>query len=205
MGKAWVARSTKVQLLGALGFCIALYALEVESHLDEDDYEATCDIQSMGMSCSKVFNSSQAHILSHWGLVEPGSTYDLSLAILGLALYAAYFVAGTLWSYGLIPPTLRKNLFLMAACGGACFSCYLLYVLKFELGHMCVVCTGFHIVNFSMLSLAIFEYRRASRPALRARKAEAPAPPCARANPRHSCRTHAWPRPIGRSGKKKDE
>ena len=35
----------------------------------------------------------------------------------------------------------------------------LLYVLKFILGDFCIVCTGFHVVNFSMLVVAIFEYR----------------------------------------------
>ena len=41
---------------------------------------------------------------------------------------------------------------------GACFSCYLLYVLKFVLKDFCIVCTGFHCVNFSMLTLAVLEY-----------------------------------------------
>ena len=71
----------------------------------------------------------------------------------------------------------------MVAITGACFSCCacphslrrpcrfaithllhrraadLLYVLKFILGDFCIVCTGFHVVNFSMLAVAIFEFR----------------------------------------------
>ena len=35
----------------------------------------------------------------------------------------------------------------------------LLYVLKFILGDFCIVCTGFHVVNFSMLAVAVLEYR----------------------------------------------
>ena len=52
-----------------------------------------------------------------------------------------------------------KPLFLTVASAGACFSVYLLYVLKFILGDFCIVCTGFHCVNFSMLAVAIYEYK----------------------------------------------
>ena len=41
----------------------------------------------------------------------------------------------------------------------ACLLADLLYVLKFILGDFCIVCTGFHVVNFSMLAVAVLEYR----------------------------------------------
>lgn len=59
------------------------------------------------------------HILSHWGLVPKGHLLDLSLALLGVILYAAYIVAATLWNY--IP--FRTQIFLTVATIGACFSC----------------------------------------------------------------------------------
>ena len=49
-------RATKVQLLGLAGLVIALYACSVEAHMDEDDYEALCDI-SATFSCTEVFKS----------------------------------------------------------------------------------------------------------------------------------------------------
>ena len=52
----------------------------------------------------------------------------------------------------------RKSLFLTVATCSAAFSVYLLYVLKFILGDFCIVCTGFHCVNFSMLAVALFEF-----------------------------------------------
>eukprot|EP00908_Phaeocystis_cordata_P007632 Transcript_18287.p3 GENE.Transcript_18287~~Transcript_18287.p3 ORF type:complete len:122 (-),score=61.73 Transcript_18287:589-954(-) len=115
------------------------------------------------MSCTAVFSSSYAHLFSHWGLVPKGHPLDLSLAIMGMGLYGAYFVAACLWY--LLPPTFRSSLFLTVAAGGACFSCYLLYVLKFILKDFCIVCTGFHCVNFSMLTLAILEYSSPDPPA----------------------------------------
>ena len=35
----------------------------------------------------------------------------------------------------------------------------LLYVLKFILGDFCIVCTGFHCVNFTMFAQACLEFR----------------------------------------------
>ena len=137
-----------------LGFFIAMYALSVESHLDEPGYEAACDLGA-AFSCTAVFKSPYAHLLSHWGLVPVGDALDLSLAVAGMLLYGAYFVAGALWP--VVP--FRAQLFITVASAGAVFSCYLLYVLKFILRDFCIVCTGFHCVNFSMLALAIFEFR----------------------------------------------
>ena len=67
------------------------------------------------MSCTAVFKSSYAHLFSHWGLVPKGHPLDLSLAILGLTLYTAYFVAGCLWPA--LPPGFRSRLCLTVAAG----------------------------------------------------------------------------------------
>ena len=88
-------------------------------------------------------------------LVPKGSQYDLGLASAGLILYAAYFFAACKWRSS----HFASQVFLTVATCGALFSCYLLYVLKFILGDFCIVCTGFHVVNFSMFSVAIYEYR----------------------------------------------
>ena len=45
------------------------------------------------------------------------------------------------------------------------FSCYLLYVLKVLLDDFCVVCTTFHVINFSTLVFgAVPAYRAAAAP-----------------------------------------
>lgn len=148
-------RSRKVQLLGLLGFAISMYALSVEANLNNPDYEALCDFGA-SFSCTAVFSSKYAHILSAWGVVPAGHPLDLSLAVAGMLLYGAYFVAGgPLWS---VMPA-RAAVFLTVASCGAAFSCYLLYVLKVILKDFCIVCAGFHCVNFSMFTLAVFEAR----------------------------------------------
>ena len=136
------------------GISIAAYALTVEAHMHEDGYEAMCDFAA-SFSCTEVFKSKYAHPLSHWGLVPEGHYLDLGLAMAGVMLYSAYFVAASLWDF--VP--FRKYLFLAVASVGACFSMYLLYVLKFILGDFCIVCTGFHCVNFAMLSVAYYDFR----------------------------------------------
>ena len=88
--------------------------------------------------------------------MKQGDALDIGLAVAGMALYSTYFVAACLWRLNLVP--YRQPLFLAVATAGACFSCYLLYVLKFILGDFCIVCTGFHCVNFSMFAVALFEF-----------------------------------------------
>ena len=156
-------RALKVQLLALAGITIAAYALTVEAHMHEEGYEAMCDFAA-SFSCTEVFKSEYAHPLSHWGLVPKGSDLDIGLAASGIMLYTAYFAAASLWDF--MP--FRKPLFLTVATIGACFSCYLLYVLKFILGDFCIVCTGFHCVNFSMFAVAVFEFR--DRPKLGSKK-----------------------------------
>ena len=55
-------------------------AWQSKPHLDDDSYEAMCDI-SARISCTAVFKSEYAHPLSHWGLVPKGSPYDLGLIL----------------------------------------------------------------------------------------------------------------------------
>ena len=66
-------------------------------------YKAMCDFESASLgisgSCSKVFESSYGHILSHWGLVPKGHPLDLSLAVSGEDSHAVA-VAPTHWPLG---------------------------------------------------------------------------------------------------------
>ena len=57
-----------------------------------------------------------------------------------MLLYTAYFLAISYKG----PFPFREVLFLSVAIGGAIFSCYLLYVIKFILKEFCIVCFSFH-------------------------------------------------------------
>ena len=68
-----------------LGILVNIYTLHVESNLSTiPGYQPACDLGSWS-SCSKVFTSPWAHILSHWGLVERGGPLDLSLPKLAIS------------------------------------------------------------------------------------------------------------------------
>lgn len=157
---SWIPlRVRLVQLDALVGILVSLYALNVELNLQASPfYEPSCN--AFGGSCTKVLTSSYAHILSHWGLVPKGHPLDLSLATAGILLYATYFLAISLPR----PFPFREVLFLSAAVAGGCFSVYLLYVIKFVLHDFCIVCTSFHVCNFTMLALAIAEFRSPSVP-----------------------------------------
>ena len=91
-----------------IGIIAAAYALYVEFKLEEmrppvavpvaekstpfsamskpkSEYKAMCDFKVGGFSgsCTKVFESSYGHILSHWGILPKGHPLDLSLASTG--------------------------------------------------------------------------------------------------------------------------
>eukprot|EP01059_Diplonema_ambulator_P023462 TRINITY_DN38980_c0_g1_i1.p1 TRINITY_DN38980_c0_g1~~TRINITY_DN38980_c0_g1_i1.p1 ORF type:complete len:182 (+),score=39.84 TRINITY_DN38980_c0_g1_i1:56-547(+) len=145
-----------IVVLGLAGMLVSAYALDVEWKLKHGGpfYKPACD-SSWG-SCSAVFSSEYAHILSLWGIVPKGSPLDLSLAVCGLLNYAVYCMYPTRL-FGLLPKPHVLLLFISLA--GVGFSCYLLYVLKFILKDFCIVCATFHAVNFSMLFFgAIPEY-----------------------------------------------
>jgi len=151
----------RVVVLGALGFLVSLYALHVESELANElveDYQPMC-VTQYG-SCTAVFSSEYAHLLSHWGLVEKGSALDLSLATLGAFNYGLYALF-PFWPLGRSAAATALLAISLASCG---FSVYLLYVLKMILKDFCIVCTTFHAINFSMLFFAarpIYAGRRA--------------------------------------------
>merc|ERR1711998_269153 len=148
-------KKTLVQLLAILGLTTASYALYVENQLtDNPFYKPACET-SWG-SCSTVFKSEYAHIISHWGIVPKGSALDLSLASAGLGVYSVYLLYPTKL-FRMMPNP--HNFLLFMSIGGCIFSAYLLYVLKFILQDFCIVCTTFHFTNFSMLAVVIMEYR----------------------------------------------
>merc|ERR1712216_463673 len=153
--EAMLVRKLLIQLLALVGLSAASYALYVESKLSNNPfYKPACET-SWG-SCSTVFKSSHAHILSHWGLVPKGSALDLSLASSGIIVYSVYLLYPTKLFRMLPQP--HKILMAFAICG-CLFSCYLLYVLKFILEDFCIVCTTFHVTNFTMLFVVILEAR----------------------------------------------
>ena len=111
--------------------------------------------------------SSTPHPLD-WGLVEKARR-STSRSPSGCP-YGAYFAAACLWDLlGAIG--IRRHMFLAVASVGGAFSCYLLYVLHYILEDFCVVCFTFHVVNFSMLLIAIAEFIYGTAPKPKSKRA----------------------------------
>eukprot|EP00658_Telonema_sp_P-2_P084689 TRINITY_DN946_c0_g1_i2.p1 TRINITY_DN946_c0_g1~~TRINITY_DN946_c0_g1_i2.p1 ORF type:complete len:119 (-),score=46.99 TRINITY_DN946_c0_g1_i2:335-691(-) len=69
-------------------------------------------------------------------------------------VYAVY----CLWPY-LKKAVPYPHLILLAmSLAGCTMSVYLLYVLKFILKDFCIVCTTFHVINFSMMGFVLKEF-----------------------------------------------
>ena len=149
----------RVCLLGVAGALVALYALHVERAMADPFYEPMC-VTRWG-SCAAVFSSAYAHPLSHWGLVAQGSDFDFSLAFLGILNYGV-FALFPVWP---LKRDVAAKALLAISIASCLFSVYLLYVLKVLLDDFCVVCTTFHVINFSTLVFgAVPAYRATAAP-----------------------------------------
>ena len=143
--------------LGIAGACVALYAMHVERAMADPFYEPMC-VTRWG-SCAAVFSSVYAHPLSNWGLVSKGSDLDFSLAFLGILNYGV-FALFPVWP---LQRAAAAKVLLAISIASCLFSIYLLYVLKVLLDDFCVVCTTFHVINFSTLVFgAVPAYRAAA-------------------------------------------
>ena len=143
------ARTVAVHLfLVTLGIVVAAYALHVEAMLIEiPGYQPSCDISSLQMSCSKVFNSKYAKILSYWGLVAQGSGFDLSLPQFALL----YFFACLFLPLSVRRFQRTKLLWRLLSYIVVVFNLYLAYILKFKLGEFCIVCVTNYVINAGVL------------------------------------------------------
>ena len=145
--------------LGIAGALVALYAMHVERSMKDPFYEPMC-VTRWG-SCAAVFSSVYAHPLSNWGLVSKGSDLDFSLAFLGILNYGV-FALFPVWP---LQRAAAAKVLLAISIASCLFSIYLLYVLKVLLDDFCVVCTTFHVINFSTLVFgAVPAYRATAAP-----------------------------------------
>mmetsp|Transcript_61534 Transcript_61534/g.179851 ORF Transcript_61534/g.179851 Transcript_61534/m.179851 type:complete len:168 (+) Transcript_61534:31-534(+) len=154
------ARILVLELFVLLGLVVAAYTIYVEGQISKiPGYQAACDLGSWS-SCSRVFTSPYAHILSHWGLAEKGGLLDFSLPQLAVPYFLLLMV------YPVVRrklPTWGPTLFLAVGVGAVCFNVYLACILKFVLREFCVVCASNYVVNggcFTCLLLDFLAMRR---------------------------------------------
>ncbi|KAJ1623616.1 vitamin K epoxide reductase [Pavlovales sp. CCMP2436] len=144
--------SGTIQRLGAVGICLALYALHVEHEAKRSSenglkYQALCDISSIGASCTAVFTSEWGRLMSKLGIVPKDGLLDLPNAAYG----AAYYLLVMLYPY--VP--LGRPLLLLGTLVSFATTATLAYALAFILGDVCVVCISTYFINTALLVLVL--------------------------------------------------
>ena len=150
-GKKCCALNGK-QIAAIFGLLLSVYALYVEHKAVEmPGYKAACDIEAIGVSCSKVFTSKYGRMMSYFGFVEEDSDLDQPNAVLGILFYGITFILPYLT---FIPGTISKLGMFLASCISCASSAWLGYILVYVLEDICLVCVSTYIVNAIILVLA---------------------------------------------------
>lgn len=150
--------SLYTRILCVIGFVISMYALYVEhmtSHSSEDfssgtdempfptnEFKALCDIESIGASCSAVFQLPEGKLLSYLKIVPHGSVLDVPNAALGVIYYVVIFIFESL-----VPKILFIQKITVALNSVALSSSIILAIKLLQLREFCIVCLTAHVLN----------------------------------------------------------
>lgn len=150
--------SIYTRVLSTVGIILSCYALYVEyktSHPTrnedgiEEEFQALCDIDSIGASCSQVFALPEGKMMSYFGVVPKDSVIDVPNAALGLIYYTIIFL-----SEQFLTSRRRTDLILYVTvalnCAAMSSSIFLATKL-FQLGELCVLCWTTHLLNSLLL------------------------------------------------------
>lgn len=135
----------------------ALYVEHMTSHSSEDfssngttdempfptsEFKALCDIESIGASCSAVFQLPEGRLLSYLNIVPHGSVLDVPNAALGVVYYFIIFI---------LESFVAKILFIqrltVAFNSAALMSSVILAIKLIQLREFCIVCLTAHVLN----------------------------------------------------------
>lgn len=138
--------------LATIGLLLSAYSIYVEMEVehanndpDGEGFQALCDIEAIGASCSTVFSLPEGKMLSYFGLVPQGHILDVPNGFLGILFY----------SYTLIRHYTGKQLLFTAAVNmiisslaiaSSAFLARKLYVIR----EICVVCITTHFINTTL-------------------------------------------------------
>jgi uncharacterized membrane protein len=147
--------SIYTRALSIVGIILSCYALYVEyktSHPTvtedgiEEEFQALCDIESIGASCSQVFALPEGKMMSYFGIVPKDSAMDVPNAALGLLYYTFIFCSEQF----LTRTDLIKYLTFALNCAAMSSSIFLAVKL-IQLGELCVLCWTTHLLNSLLL------------------------------------------------------
>lgn len=151
-------------VLAIIGFILSAYSVYVEhriEHKDEspdggEEFQALCDIEAIGASCSAVFSLPEGKMLSFFGLVPKGHAFDIPNGVLGMLFYTYVFLRSVdKYPRGMsILFTSTFNLIISSlAISSSIFLGRKLYIIQ----ELCIVCVSTHIINTTAWIRAIRE------------------------------------------------
>eukprot|EP01083_Nonionella_stella_P275660 936365_1 len=154
-----MSKSLYTRSLACVGILLSCYALYVEhktSHPDttpapdgsfiEEEFQALCDIEAIGASCSKVFNLPEGRMLTYFGIVPHDSILDVPNAFLGLLYYSIMFMREQF-----LPKNgLFNTLTVVMNCAAMTSSVWLATKLVI-LRELCILCWTTHLLNLLLL------------------------------------------------------
>jgi len=126
------------------GFLLCAYSSYAQNRIKSDSSFSTVCEAIRSFDCKKPFTSTWAYPLSHAGILPVNSTYDLSIASLGMVYYSL------MSTYPLFRE--RWGMHFTGLAGViSMVSVYLAYVVKVYLGVTCPICIALYVVNFTIL------------------------------------------------------
>jgi len=143
--------------LAIIGLLLSAYSIYVKKELehatndpDGEDFQALCDIEAIGASCSTVFSLPEGKMLSYFGLVPQGHILDVPNGFLGMLFYSYTLIrhyTGKL-SLGrqLLFTTAVNILTSSLAIASSAFLARKLYIIR----EICVVCIATHFINTTL-------------------------------------------------------
>jgi uncharacterized membrane protein len=142
------------RFLSTIGIILSLYALYVEHKSSHptytdgivDEFQALCDIEAIGASCSQVFSLPEGRMLSYFGIVPEGSALDVPNAALGLSYYSIIFLSESFFA----KTDFIKATTVCVNCAAMSSSIFLATKL-IQLGELCILCWTTHLLNALLL------------------------------------------------------
>jgi len=153
-----MAPLTNIRIAAVIGLFVASYALYIEySHEYSKKHQLMeptyfCDHLVSWASCSAAITGPYGKMLSKWGIVEKGSTFDIPNAVIGFIFYVLALIPWhTITLFGIN----GLDIFIMASTCSLMFSLYLAYVLKFIIHEFCIICVSSYTINIVIFIMAV--------------------------------------------------
>eukprot|EP01083_Nonionella_stella_P205394 747991_1 len=159
MGAASLVNNAVLAFLGVVLSAYSIYVEHKVEHKDDDpdgeEFQALCDIEAIGASCSAVFSLPEGKMLSLFGIVPEGHALDVPNGVLGMLFYGytfvRYFISKRQGGALILFTSTVNAIISSLAIASSIFLGRKLYIIR----ELCVVCLSTHMINTALWIRAI--------------------------------------------------